>query len=260
MTQNSEPNLRIPGPVPLPEEALQAAARQMINHRGPEYADMLERMSANLRTVLMTKNDVYFITSSGTGAMETAVFNTVSPGDKVLAIIIGFFGIRFAEIAEAVGADVTKLEFPLGQAADIDVLRDALRAEPDYKAVILTHNESSSAVSNPLEEICKTVHDESDALILVDAVSFSRRYANSSRRVGHRCIGHRVAEILGRTSRHSNDRLQPKGMASLRNLHDSPLLLRHSAIRGLPADRPTAIHTVRIRHVRTRSRTAIHGR
>ena len=171
MTQNSEPNLRIPGPVPLPEEVLQISAKQMINHRGPEYAGMLERMSTNLRTVLMTKNDVYFITSSGTGAMETAVFNTVSPGDKVLAIIIGFFGIRFAEIAEAVGADVTKLEFPLGQAVDVDVLRDALRAEPDYKAVILTHNESSSAVSNPLDEICKTIHDESDALILVDAVS-----------------------------------------------------------------------------------------
>lgn len=171
MIVNTEPNLRIPGPVPLPQEALQATAKQMINHRGPEYADMLERMSENLRTVLMTKNDVYFITSSGTGAMETAVFNTISPGDKVLAIIIGFFGIRFAEIAEAVNADVTKLEFPLGEAADIDVLRNALRAEPDYKAVILTHNESSSGVSNPLEEICNTIHQESDALILVDAVS-----------------------------------------------------------------------------------------
>ncbi len=171
MMTSSEPNLRIPGPVPLPEEVLKIASRQMINHRGPEYADMLERMSTNLRTVLMTKNDVYFLTSSGTGGMETAVFNTVSPGDKVLAIIIGFFGVRFAEIAEAVGADVTKLEFPLGQAADIDVLRNALRSEPGYKAVILTHNESSSAVSNPLEEICRTVRQESDALILLDAVS-----------------------------------------------------------------------------------------
>ena len=171
MTRKSEPNLRIPGPVPLPEEVLKIAARQMINHRGPEYADMLVRMSNNLRTILMTKNDVYFLTSSGTGAMETAVFNTISQGDKVLAIIIGFFGVRFAEIAEAVGAKVTKLEFPLGQAADIDSLRDELRKEPEYKAVILTHNESSSAVSNPLEEICNTVHTESDALILVDAVS-----------------------------------------------------------------------------------------
>ncbi len=171
MTHHSQPNLRIPGPVPLPEEVLKIAARQMINHRGPEYAEMLERMTQNLRTMLMTKNDVYFITSSGTGAMEAAVVNTISPGDKVLAIIVGWFGIRFAEIAEAVGAEVTKLEFPLGTAADIDAVREALRAEPDYKAVILTHNESSSGVSNPLEEICNTVHQESDALILVDGVS-----------------------------------------------------------------------------------------
>ena len=71
---NSEPNLRIPGPVPLPDDVLEIAGRQMINHRGPEYARMLETMSDNLRTMLMTKNDVYFITSSGTGAMETAVF------------------------------------------------------------------------------------------------------------------------------------------------------------------------------------------
>ncbi len=171
MTQSTEPNLRIPGPVPLPENVLKIASRQMINHRGPEYAEMLTRMGDNLRTVFMTKNDVYFITSSGTGAMETAVVNTVSPGDKVLALVIGWFGIRFAEIAEAVGAEVARLEFSLGSAVDIDQLGDALRKEPDYKAVILTHNESSSGVSNPLEEICRTVHLESDALILVDGVS-----------------------------------------------------------------------------------------
>ena len=61
----------------------------MINHRGPEYAEMLDQMSSNLKTVFMTNNDVYFITASGTGAMEAAVVNTVSPGDKVLSIIIG---------------------------------------------------------------------------------------------------------------------------------------------------------------------------
>jgi len=131
MTHHSQPNLRIPGPVPLPEEVLQIAARQMINHRGPEYAEMLERMSENLRTMLMTRNDVYFITSSGTGAMETAVVNTISPGDKVLAIIVGWFGIRFAEIAEAVGAEVTKLECPLGKAADIDDVRALRRLVAD---------------------------------------------------------------------------------------------------------------------------------
>ncbi len=167
----TQPNLRIPGPVPLPDDVLQIAARQMINHRGPEYAEMLARMSDNLRTMLMTSNDVYFITSSGTGAMETAVVNTVSPGDKVLVLIIGVFGARFAEIVEAVGAEVTRLEFPLGQPTDLDALSKALKSEPDYKAVALTHNESSTGVSNPLEEICAIVHQNTDALILLDAVS-----------------------------------------------------------------------------------------
>tara|TARA_Y100001936_G_C16088157_1_gene683523 strand:- start:271 stop:1287 length:1017 start_codon:yes stop_codon:yes gene_type:complete len=143
----------------------------MINHRGPEYADMLERMSANLKTVFMTKNDAYFITSSGTGAMETAIVNTISPGDKILSIIIGVFGERFAEIAEAYGGDVTTLNFDLGQAADLDKVRETLRNMSDVKAVIFTHNESSTGVSNPLEELCQVIHEESDALILVDAVS-----------------------------------------------------------------------------------------
>lgn len=168
---NPEPNLRIPGPVPLPDDVLKIAGRQMINHRGPEYAQMLERMSENLRTMLMTKNDVYFITSSGTGAMETAVFNTLSAGDEVLAIIIGVFGIRFAEIAESVGANVKRLEFSLGEAADVDLVRDAIRDATNLKAVVMTHSESSTGVANRLEALCEVIHAESDALILLDAVS-----------------------------------------------------------------------------------------
>lgn len=171
MTTGKQPNLRIPGPVPLPDDVLELVGSQMINHRGPEYADMLDRMTANLRTVFMTTSDVYFITASGTGAMETAVVNTISPGDKVLAISVGVFGERFREIVEAYGADVTKLEFELGQAADPEKVREALRAIGDCKAVALTHNESSTGVANPLEELCKVIHEESDALILVDAVS-----------------------------------------------------------------------------------------
>ena len=81
-----EINLRIPGPVPLPEETLQLMAKQMMNHRGKEYAEMLDSMTKNLQTVLMTKSDVYFITASGTGGMETAIVNTTSPGDKVLSL------------------------------------------------------------------------------------------------------------------------------------------------------------------------------
>lgn len=171
MTNGKQPNLRIPGPVPLPDDVLELVGSQMINHRGPEYADMLDRMTANLRTVFMTRNDVYFITASGTGAMETAVVNTISPGDKVLAISVGVFGERFREIAEAYGADVTRLEFELGQAADPEKVRETLKSMGDCRAVVFTHNESSTGVANPLEELCKVIHEESDALILVDAVS-----------------------------------------------------------------------------------------
>ena len=171
MSSQSQPNLRIPGPVPLPDDVLEIVGAQMINHRGPAYAKTLDRMTANLKTVMMTVNDVYFITASGTGAMETAVVNTLSPGDKVLSIIIGTFGERFAEIAEAYGTDVTRLVFELGQAADLDRVRESIRSIPGLKAVVLTHNESSTGVANPLEELCRLIHEESDALILVDAVS-----------------------------------------------------------------------------------------
>ena len=170
-TERSRVNLRIPGPVPLPDDVLELAGSQMINHRGPEYAAMLDRMTHNLQTVFATAGDVYFITSSGTGSMETAVVNTLSPGDKVLSLVIGVFGKRFAEIAEAYGADVTRLEFPLGKAADPDEVAQALADMPDCKAVLFTHNESSTGTTNPLQEIASAVHQNSDALVLVDAVS-----------------------------------------------------------------------------------------
>lgn len=164
-------NLRIPGPVPLPDDILEAVGTQMINHRGPEYADMLARMTANLKTVFMTKGDVYFITSSGTGAMETAIANTLSPGDKVLALSVGFFGDRFADIAKAYGADVTVMPFPAGKPADPDAVGRKLKELKTAKAVLMTHNESSTGVANPIEQLAAAVHANSDALVFVDAVS-----------------------------------------------------------------------------------------
>lgn len=164
-------NLRIPGPVPLPQETLDLMSSQMINHRGQEYADMLDQMTNNLKTVLMTKSDVYFITASGTGGMESAIVNTTSPGDKVLSISIGWFGERFAEIADAYGCETVKISFEYGDYADTQVIKTALNENPDIKAVLITHNESSTGVRNPLKEICEIIKNNSDALILVDAVS-----------------------------------------------------------------------------------------
>ena len=164
-------NLRIPGPVPLPQETLDLMSSQMINHRGQEYADMLDQMTNNLKTVLMTKSDVYFITASGTGGMESAIVNTTSPGDKVLSISIGWFGERFAEISDAYGCETIKISFEYGDYADPEKIKPILSENPDIKAVLITHNESSTGVRNPLKEICEIIKNNSEALILVDAVS-----------------------------------------------------------------------------------------
>ncbi|MXX53251.1 MAG: alanine--glyoxylate aminotransferase family protein, partial [Dehalococcoidia bacterium] len=98
--------LRIPGPIPVPTDILEDMSKPMINHRGPEYKDLLLSTTARLKRVFETEGDVWIITGSGTAAMEAAVVNTLSPGDKVVNATIGVFGNRFTDIAEAFGADV----------------------------------------------------------------------------------------------------------------------------------------------------------
>ena len=163
--------LRIPGPTPLPEEVLQALSRQMINHRGPEFRRLFLDTTEKIKKVFQTKNDLYLFTGSGTGGMEAAVVNTLSPGDKVLGISIGSFGDRFANIAQNFGAEVTKLSFELGKAADPDAVRKALQANPAIKAVLVTHNETSTGVTNDLKEIAAVVKNEFGKLLIVDGIS-----------------------------------------------------------------------------------------
>jgi aspartate aminotransferase-like enzyme len=167
-----EPNLRIPGPTALPPSVRTAGGRQMINHRGPEFAAMLERILTGMRPFFGTSADVAMITTAGSGGLEAAVVNTMSPGDRVLGVSIGSFGDRFAKIAGIYGADVTKLDAEWGYAAAADEVRETLRATPGVKAVLLTHNETSTGVMNPIAELAAAVHAEApEALILVDSVS-----------------------------------------------------------------------------------------
>jgi aspartate aminotransferase-like enzyme len=163
-------NLRIPGPTPCPDPVLQAMTKQMINHRGEEFGKILTRVTANLKTLFQTKNDVFLLTSSGTGGMEATIVNTLSPGDTVLAVSIGVFGDRFATIARTFGAEVIPLNFEWGKAADPDAIKKALLANPNIKAVLVTHNETSTGVTNDLAAISKVVKAQ-DKLLLVDAVS-----------------------------------------------------------------------------------------
>ncbi len=169
-------NLRIPGPTPLPERVREAAGRQMVNHRGPEFKELILRVTGRLKTAFATRNDLLILTASGTGALEAAVVNHLSPGDAVLSVSIGSFGDRFARIATTYGADVTKIDVEWGRAADPAQVGQALRAMAadgrPAKAILLTHNETSTGVVNPLEQLAATVREASpDTLILVDAIS-----------------------------------------------------------------------------------------
>jgi len=163
-------HLRIPGPTPCPSEVLQTMTRQMINHRGEEFGQILYEVTANLKRLFQTKGDVFLLTGSGTGGLEAAIVNTLSPGDKALSVSIGAFGERFATIAQQFGAEVIPLHFEWGQAADIDTVRQALHTEPKIKAVLVTHNETSTGVTNDLASI-NSVVKEFDKLLLVDAIS-----------------------------------------------------------------------------------------
>jgi len=163
-------NLRIPGPTPLPDEVLRAMSRQMINHRGVEFGKMVGDVTEKLKQLFRTRNDVFLLTCSGTGGLEAAIVNTLSPGDKVLSVSIGVFGERFAAIAREFGAEVVPLDFEWGKAADADAVRRALNTEPEVKAVLVTHNETSTGVTNDLASISSVVK-EFDKLLLVDAIS-----------------------------------------------------------------------------------------
>lgn len=167
-----EPNLRIPGPTGLPPSVREVGGRQMINHRGPEFAAMIARILDGMRPYFGTGSDIAILSCAGTGGLEAAVVNTLSPGDPVLAVSIGSFGNRFAKIAETYGAQVAKLDVEWGRAADPGAVRDALATADDTRAVLLTHNETSTGVMNPMAELVAAVREAApDALILVDAVS-----------------------------------------------------------------------------------------
>lgn len=162
--------LRIPGPTPCPSQALQAMSQQMIDHRGEEFAEILDSMTDKLKQVFQTRGDVFLLTASGTGGMEAAIVNTLSPGDKVLSVSNGSFGRRFADIAQTYGAEVVHLDFEWGSPIDPGAIAEALRANGEIKALLVTHNETSTGMTNDLAAI-STVAKTFDKLLLVDAIS-----------------------------------------------------------------------------------------
>ena len=164
------PQLRIPGPTPVPDRVQRAMAAPMINHRGPEFKALLPELEAGLRWAFQTENDMLIFPASGTGGLESAVANLVSPGERVLAVTIGAFGDRFADLAGAFGADVARYTLPWGEAADPEDLDDLLNREPDIATVLITHNETSTGVTNHLQALAEVVKRQ-QRLLVVDGVS-----------------------------------------------------------------------------------------
>jgi aspartate aminotransferase-like enzyme len=165
-------NLRIPGPTPVPPAVLAELARPMIDHRGPEFATMLRRVTARLQYVFQTTSPVLTFPASGTGGQECAIVNLFSPGEHVVAITTGHFGNRFAHIAEHYGLQVSRITFRWGEAADPAIVEARLHELAPYQGVLLTHNETSTGVTNDIQKLSAVIRQHNpETLIVVDAVS-----------------------------------------------------------------------------------------
>ncbi|MBS7288001.1 MAG: alanine--glyoxylate aminotransferase family protein [Candidatus Freyarchaeota archaeon] len=162
--------LMIPGPTFLAESTLKAMSRQMISHRSKETGTLLTRCVERLKEVFRTENDLFILTASGTGAMEAALANIVEPGDKILCTTCGKFSERFKKIAEVFEANVVEVSSEWGDAINPEQVKAALDEHGDVKAVTVTHNETSTGVKNPVEEISRIVKNHG-ALLIVDAIS-----------------------------------------------------------------------------------------
>ena len=173
MMPGMEQNLRTPGPTPIPQAVRDAQAQQMVDHRGTEFAELLRETTAGIGELIGISGEVLLLTGSGSGALEAAVVNALSPGDRVLSVNIGAFGDRFAQIASVFGADVDTLAFEWGSARPIPrCVRDRLATGGPYRAVLVTHNETSTGVANPLRELAEVVRSaDGDPLLLVDGIS-----------------------------------------------------------------------------------------
>lgn len=162
--------LMIPGPTTVPKRVLDAMAQPITNHRGPVYGEILDETTAMMSVVFQTDNKSYLLTGSGTSAMEAAIANIIEKNDKVINVVGGKFGQRLQQLTEVFGGESIEVTVPWGQAVNPEDVKNALEENDDVKAVTMIHNESSTAVVNPIEEVGKVVKDY-DALFVVDTVS-----------------------------------------------------------------------------------------
>jgi serine---pyruvate transaminase len=158
-----------PGPTPVPPEVLAATAQPMIHHRSPDFRGTLARVLERLRTVFRTENEMLLFTAAGTAAMESAVSNLCSPGDLVLVVSHGYFGERWAAIADKYDCDIDHLRCEWGEAPSAEEVAARLD-QREAKVVFLTHSETSTGVVSDVQAIAERIAG-SGALVAVDAIS-----------------------------------------------------------------------------------------
>lgn len=159
-----------PGPTPVPPDVLAVASEPIIHHRTPEFSEIFMQVSEGLKHVFGTKEDVFILTSSGTGAMETAIVNTLSPGDKVITISGGKFGERWGNICRAYGVEVKEIVLEWGDDFTADQLAAELKANAGVKAVFSTLSETSSGAIYDIKGYGEVV-SQTAAILVVDGIS-----------------------------------------------------------------------------------------
>ena len=169
-------SLLAPGPTPVPPRTLLAMAQPLIHHRSADFQEVIGQVRAGLKKIYQTANEVLIFCSSGTGAMESAVTNLLSPGDKAIAIRGGKFGERWSLLLEAYGCQPVNVDVPWGQAVDPAQVEALLKADPTIKAVYVQALETSTGVDHPIQALA-SVTKNTDAVLVVDAVSALGAYS-----------------------------------------------------------------------------------
>ncbi len=163
--------LLAPGPTPVPPEVLLAMARPVIHHRAPEFAELFGQVREGLKWIFQTSNDVLILASSGTGGMEGAVANFLSPGDKALVVNGGKFGERWGKLCKTFGLQVVEIKVEWGQAVDPQAVAEALKKDPSIKAVYVQASETSTGVAHDTKALAEVVKPHEGTILVVDAIT-----------------------------------------------------------------------------------------
>jgi len=163
--------LLAPGPTAIPPEVLLKMAEPILHHRNPLFEEVVAEVRENLKWLFGTKNEVLIFASSGTGAMEGAITNMLSPGDRAICVKSGKFGERWANICKAYGVQSVNIDIPWGDVLEPSEIEKALKANPDIKAVYATATETSTGTRFPIQEVAAIVKNYPNTIMVVDAIT-----------------------------------------------------------------------------------------